>query len=199
MSNAAPHAPTHDNKDFGSSQMKQGVRSIPQSNFIKETTPRARYESGFNGYCYFCSNFGHKAVDCRLYERRSGGSPNDSIRCWTCNQVRHVAATCHTLRCYTCGGFGHKSQECASQRSQPGRRPSYTSARRFEDQKSNAYSQGHSQAWRNEVDQRSVGSSNSSVRCWTCNNVGHIAAHCFTMRCYSCGGLGHKAQDCCST
>ena len=52
------------------------------------------------------------------------------------------------------------------------------------------------QAGRNEVDQRSVGSSNSSVRCWSCNNVGHIAAHCRMMRCYSCSGLGHKAQDC---
>ena len=130
-SKAAPHAPAHDNKDFGSSKMKQGVRSIPQSNFIKETTPRPSYESGFNGYCYFCSNFGHKAVDYRLYKRRSGGSPNDSIRCWTCNQVRHIAATCHTLRCYTCSGFGHKSQECASQRSQP---------RIFEYQETNAYS-----------------------------------------------------------
>ena len=138
-------------------------------------------------------------MDCRFYGRRRAGSPNDSVRCWRCNQVGHVAATCHTLRCNTCSGFvGHKAQECASQRSQP-RSPSYTLARRFEDQKSNAYSQGHSQAWRNEVDQRSVGSSNNSVRCWSCNNVGHIAAHCSTMRCYSCSGLGHKAQDWWST
>ena len=86
----------------------------------------------------------------------------------------HVVATCHTLRCYTCSGFGHKAQECASQRSQPRRSPSYTSTRRFEDQKTNVYSQGYAQAWRNEVDQRSVGSSNTLVRCWTCNNVGHI-------------------------
>jgi len=105
----------------------------------------------------------------------------------------------HTLRCYTCSGFGHKAQKCKSQRSQPRRSTSYTSARRFEDHKTNSYSQGHSQAWRNEFDQRSVGSSNSLVRCWTCNNVGHIAAYCRTMRCYSCNGLGHKAQDCWST
>ena len=135
MSKAAPHAP--DNKDFGSPKMKQGVRSIPQSKLRKETTPRwnqsLRYESGFNGYCYFCSNFGHKTVDCRLYRRRSGGSPNDSVKCWTCNQVGHVAAKCHTLRCYTCSGFGHKAQECVSQRSQPRKSPSYTSTRRTND------------------------------------------------------------------
>ena len=124
---SAPHAPAHDNKDFGSSKMKQGVRSIPQSNFIIETIPRPRYESGFNGYCYFCSNFGHKAMDCRFYGRRRAESPNDSVRCWTLDQVGHVATTCHTLRCYTCSGFGHKSQECASQRSQPRRSPLYIS------------------------------------------------------------------------
>ena len=84
-SKAAPHAPTHDNKDPGSSRMHQGVRSIPQGKFRKETARRwsqsPRYESRFNGYCYFCSNFGNKVVDCRLYIRRSGGIPNDSIRC----------------------------------------------------------------------------------------------------------------------
>ena len=115
--------------------MKQEVRPIPQSNFIKETTPRPRYASGFNGYCYFCSNFDHKAMDCRFYGRRRTGSPNDSIRCWTCNQVGHVAATCHTLRCYTCSGFGHKAHECSSQRIQPRRSTSYISARRFEDRR----------------------------------------------------------------
>ena len=80
-SKAVPKAPAHDNKEFGSSKMKQGVRSVHQSNFIKETAPRPRYESGFNGYCYCCSNFGHKAMDCRFYGRRRAGSPNDSVRC----------------------------------------------------------------------------------------------------------------------
>ena len=182
MSKAAPQAPAHDNKDFGSSKMKQGVRSVHQSNFIKETTTRPRYETGFNGYCYFCSNFGHKAMDCRFYGIRRAGSPNDSVRCWTCNQLGHVAATCHTLRCYTCSGFGHKAHECASQRSQARRSTPYTSARRFEDQKTNAYSQGYAQAWRNEGDQRSIGSSNSSVRCWSCNKLGHKAQDCWSTR-----------------
>jgi len=37
-SKVAPHAPAHDNKDFGSSKMKQGVGSIPQSNFIRNNS-----------------------------------------------------------------------------------------------------------------------------------------------------------------
>ena len=131
MSKVALHAPAHDKKDFRSSKMQQEVRSIPQSKLRKETYPRwnqsPRYENGFNGYCFSCSNFGHKAMACRLYRIRSVGSPNDKVRCWTCNQAGHIAATCYTLRCYTCIGFGHKSQECACQRSQPRRIPSYTS------------------------------------------------------------------------
>ena len=84
-----------------------------------------------------------------------------------------------------CSGFGHKAHECASQRSQPRRSSSYTSARRngepwkktnpenFEDQKTRTYSQVHSQGWRKEVDLRSDG------RCWSCNKFGHKAQNCW--------------------
>ena len=94
-------------------------------------------------------------MECRSYGR-SVGSPNDKVRCWTCNHLGHIAANCHTMRCYSCSGFGHKAKECPSQRSQPRRNPSYTSARRtneswkkyneekIEDQKTNNLSQGHS-------------------------------------------------------
>jgi chromosome segregation ATPase len=30
----------------------------------------------------------------------------------------------------------------------------------------------------------------NTLRCWRCNQVGHIVAHCHTMRCYSCSGFG---------
>jgi hypothetical protein len=42
---------------------------------------------------------------------------------------------------------------------------------------------------------RNVGRFNNILRCWICNQVGHIAAHFHTMRCYSCSGFGCKAQD----
>jgi hypothetical protein len=42
---------------------------------------------------------------------------------------------------------------------------------------------------------KKVGRFNNSVRCWNCNLVGNIVAHCYTMRCYSCGGFGYKSQD----
>ena len=78
--------------------MLEEVSTAPQSNFFKrEATPRGnqcpKYEKRFNGYCFSCSNFGHKAMDCRI----NGGRHNDKIRCWTCDRIRHVAANCHTL------------------------------------------------------------------------------------------------------
>jgi hypothetical protein len=39
----------------------------------------------------------------------------------------------------------------------------------------------------------------NTLRCWRCNQVGHIVAHCHTMRCYNCSGFGHKSQDCWNT
>ena len=116
MTKDASHVPTHNNKDVEFSRTHQGARSIPQS---KDSLPRwkqgPRYEYGFNGYCFSCSNFGHKAMIC-VDGRKSNG---------------HVAVTCHTLRCYMCSEFQHKAQECASQRNQSRRNPLYTSARRI--------------------------------------------------------------------
>jgi hypothetical protein len=42
---------------------------------------------------------------------------------------------------------------------------------------------------------KGVGIFNNILRCWRCNLVGHIVAHCHTMRCYSCSGFCHKPQD----
>ena len=59
-SEVVTHAHAHDKKDFGSSKLQKGVGPIPQRNLRKETTQNPWCESGFNGYCYFCSKFGHK-------------------------------------------------------------------------------------------------------------------------------------------
>jgi hypothetical protein len=39
----------------------------------------------------------------------------------------------------------------------------------------------------------------NTMRCWRCDQVGHIVVHCNTMRCYSCSGFGHKSQECWNT
>jgi hypothetical protein len=35
----------------------------------------------------------------------------------------------------------------------------------------------------------------NTLRCWRCNQVGHIDVHCHIIRCYNCSGFGHKSQD----
>jgi hypothetical protein len=37
------------------------------------------------------------------------------------------------------------------------------------------------------------------MRCWRCDQVGHIVVHCNTMRCYSCSRFGHKSHECWNT
>ena len=56
----------------------QGVGPIPQDKFRRETPSRLiqkpKYENVFNGYCFSCNQFGHKALDCKHYARRSVGN-----------------------------------------------------------------------------------------------------------------------------
>jgi hypothetical protein len=33
------------------------------------------------------------------------------------------------------------------------------------------------------------------MRCWRCDEVGHIIVHCNTMRRYSYSGFGHKSHE----
>jgi hypothetical protein len=37
------------------------------------------------------------------------------------------------------------------------------------------------------------------MRCWRCDQVGHIAVHYNTMICYNCSVFGHKSQECRNT
>jgi hypothetical protein len=43
-------------------------------------------------------------------------------------------------------------------------------------------------------ERRYNGRSYNTMRCWRCDQVGHIDVHCNTIRCYSCSGFGHKSQ-----
>jgi hypothetical protein len=91
----------------------------PQGKFIRETPSwmnQRRYESVFKGYCFYCNEYGHKALDCRHHGTKQFGGFNNSIRCWNCNHVGHIATHCYTMRCYRCGRYGHKAHDCWNSR-----------------------------------------------------------------------------------
>jgi hypothetical protein len=118
-------------------------------------TPKKRYENVFHGHCYSCNEYGHKYLECRLYARRDNEIFHNTLRCWICNQVGHIASHYHIIRCYNCSGFGHKSQDCWNTRRKSMMRTSYSMTRRrhevrkedifenMEAQSSNSKKQGH--------------------------------------------------------
>jgi hypothetical protein len=91
----------------------QEASYTPQTKFRRERPSRLtqnhRYENAFNGNCFSCNQYGHKALDCRHYVWEDVGRFNNILRCWRCNLVGHIAAHCHTMICYNYNGFGQKS------------------------------------------------------------------------------------------
>jgi Ni/Co efflux regulator RcnB len=140
-----------------------------------------RYESVFNGYCLSCNEYDHKALDCRHHGRKQFGRFNNSIRCWNCNHVGHIATHCYTMRCYSCGGFGHKSHNYCNSRKQLMRNSSYNTTKRvnetwkknevavIEYQRTNFKKLGHSQMWIEKTEQVNM----SEVDCCK-KNVSHV-------------------------
>ena len=84
--------------------------------------PIPRYQSIFLGLCYACNNYGHKAIDCRVYARnrntwRRNRYENSRYQVeGNCVRKSHVApdrnynrigALNYEIECYRCHNFGH--------------------------------------------------------------------------------------------
>jgi hypothetical protein len=71
------------------------IRTMPQRISF---TPR--YENLFYGYCFYCTNFGHKVAGCRDYKRNV--------------QARIAYVTARNIKCYKCHNYGHIASDCRS-------------------------------------------------------------------------------------
>jgi hypothetical protein len=104
-----------------------------QSKFRRETPSwmnQRKYESVFNGYCFSCNEYCHKALDCRHHGRKKIGRFNNNIRCWNCNLVLHITTHCYTMRFYSCDGYGQKYHDCWNSKRHSIRNASHNMTRR---------------------------------------------------------------------
>jgi hypothetical protein len=83
--------------------------------------PSFRYQNFFHGYCFYCSNFGHKIANCQIkfrdmQPRRSRNK--QSLQHRTKQPMSRQSCTNHfdllkiELECYHCHNFSHKAANC---------------------------------------------------------------------------------------
>jgi hypothetical protein len=163
--NNRPAETKEDNKPPGRSKEKgartesveQGNNALPaqghhqheRNQFAQRRQPFSRYKEFFYGYCFYCSNFGHKAVNCSLRLRhkqlrfpRNKSLPQQRM-IQQSNKPSHIA------------NFQIKSRDMQLRRS-----------------RINKQSRSR-QPCNNNFDLL-----NNEIECYNCHNFGHKAANC---------------------
>ena len=74
------------------------------------------HRSFFNGQCFSCHNFGHKAAQCVAYktimtrEAQKQRSMNGTVK----STYNNFSALENEIECSICNNFGHEDSECRS-------------------------------------------------------------------------------------
>jgi hypothetical protein len=111
--------PPKANKDKMIPDKKQRYQKMEQQ--MPRRRPSFRYQNFFHGYCFYCSNFGHKIANCQIkfrdmQLRRSRNK--QSLQHRTKQPMSRQSCTNHfdllnnELKCYNCHNFGHKAANC---------------------------------------------------------------------------------------
>ena len=91
--------------------------SKQQSNKRAEPRPRTRYQNLFLGYSYRCHNFGHKAINCRAYQRKEFvliKKENENAKHYSSRNHNRFETLNKHVECHKCNNFGHTVEECRS-------------------------------------------------------------------------------------
>jgi hypothetical protein len=91
-------------RTFNHFERNNHIEDQPRKDY-KWTTPQRivftpRYVNLFFGRCFNFTDFGHKVVDCRAYERNV--------------QTRKAYVAPHEIDCYKCHNYGHIARDCRS-------------------------------------------------------------------------------------
>jgi hypothetical protein len=108
--------PPKDNKDKMIPDKKQIYQKMEQQ--MPRRRPSFRYQNFFHGYCFYCSNFGHKIANCQIkfrdmQLRRSRNKKTLQHR--TKQPMSRQSCTNHfdllnnELKFYNCHNFSHKA------------------------------------------------------------------------------------------
>ena len=72
-----------------------------------------RYQQIFFGHCYSCNNFGHKALNCKSYEKfreYKKNSPSDKPKGRNHNRFKLIQR--YDLECYKFNNHGNMATDC---------------------------------------------------------------------------------------
>ena len=111
--------PPEANKDEMIPDKKQTYQKMEQR--MPRRRPSFKYQNFFHGYCFSCSNFGHKIANCQIkfrdiQVRRSRNKQSlqhktkqpMNIQCNT----NHFDLLNDELECYNCHNLSHKDAKC---------------------------------------------------------------------------------------
>ena len=68
-----------------------------------------RYQTRFDGYCFFCYKYGHKAIFCNGFSRSKYGRRTQNT---VSNSYNSFDILNLELECYKCNHFGHIARKC---------------------------------------------------------------------------------------
>jgi hypothetical protein len=119
QSNHVSTLPPKDNKDKMIPNKNQRYQKMEQQ--MPRRRPSFRYQNFFHGYCFHCSNFGHKIANCQIKFRNMQlrrSRNKQSLQHRTKQPMSRQCCTNHfdllnnELECYNYHNFSHKAANC---------------------------------------------------------------------------------------
>ena len=89
---------------------KNKTNMMPRKPLLK------RYQKIFLGHCYSCNNFGHKALDCKAYQKHNqqysynNSNPSDNPRSKSYNSFAPLQK--YDVEFHKCNNYGHIARLC---------------------------------------------------------------------------------------